>query len=182
MNNLLIDDAYSTTRGLAGTALPAAAADAAGGLPISDAGGLDLDAQIKTDIDNIATKAASLTFTVANQIDANVIDWKGATAPAMTGDAFARLGAPAGPSVSADVAAVKAQTAAIETDTQDLQTQVGTDGAGLTNIPWNAAWDAEVQSECADAIAAAEPIDADVKKINGTTITGDGSATPWGPA
>jgi len=44
LNNLLIDDAYSTTRGLSGTALPAAAADAAGGLPISDAGGLDMDA------------------------------------------------------------------------------------------------------------------------------------------
>ena len=39
-------DNYSATRGLAGTALPAAAADAAGGLPISDAGGLDLDAQL----------------------------------------------------------------------------------------------------------------------------------------
>ena len=36
-------DNYSATRGLAGTALPAAAADAAGGLPISDAGGLDID-------------------------------------------------------------------------------------------------------------------------------------------
>lgn len=35
--------AYSAERGLAGTALPAAAADAAGGLPISDAGGQDLD-------------------------------------------------------------------------------------------------------------------------------------------
>jgi len=35
------------------TALPNAAADAAGGLPISDAGGLDLDAQIGTDIDSI---------------------------------------------------------------------------------------------------------------------------------
>ncbi len=34
-----------------GLALPAAAPDAPGGLPISDAGGLDLDAQIKTDID-----------------------------------------------------------------------------------------------------------------------------------
>lgn len=61
---------------------------------------------------------------------------------AQTGDAYARLGAPAGASVSADIAAVKAQTAAIETDTQDLQTQIGTDGAGLTNMPWNAAWDA----------------------------------------
>ena len=35
---------YSVTRGLAGTALPAVAADGAGGLPISDAGGLDMDA------------------------------------------------------------------------------------------------------------------------------------------
>lgn len=43
INNALIDSAWSTTRGLAGTALPAAAADTAGGLPISDAGGLDMD-------------------------------------------------------------------------------------------------------------------------------------------
>jgi hypothetical protein len=74
-----------------------------------------------------------------------------------TGDCFARLGAPAGASVSADVAAVKAQTAAIEADTQDLQTQVGTDGAGLTALPWNAAWDDEVQSECTDALNAYDP-------------------------
>lgn len=39
-------DNYSATRGLAGTALPNAAADAAGGLPISDAGALDLDAKL----------------------------------------------------------------------------------------------------------------------------------------
>ena len=45
----------------------------------------------------------------------------------------------------------------IETDTQDLQTQIGTNGAGLTNIPWNSAWDAEVQSECADALNAYDP-------------------------
>lgn len=43
LNDALIENAYSATRGLAGTALPAAAADAAGGLPISDAGGLDMD-------------------------------------------------------------------------------------------------------------------------------------------
>lgn len=44
LNNALIDSAYSATRGLAGTALPDAVADAAGGLTISDAGGLDIDA------------------------------------------------------------------------------------------------------------------------------------------
>ncbi len=36
-------DNYSATRGLTGTAVPAVAADGAGGLPISDAGGLDMD-------------------------------------------------------------------------------------------------------------------------------------------
>jgi len=44
LNDALIESAWSATRGLAGTALPVAAADAAGGLPISDAGGLDMDA------------------------------------------------------------------------------------------------------------------------------------------
>ncbi len=43
LNNLLIDSAYSATRGLAGTALPAVAANGAGGLPVSAAGGLAMD-------------------------------------------------------------------------------------------------------------------------------------------
>lgn len=60
---------------------------------------------------------------------------------AQTGDSFARLGAPAGASVSADLAAIEAQT-----------DDIGTAGAGLTAVPWNAAWDAEVQSEVQDAI------------------------------
>lgn len=44
INTALINGAWSATRGLAGTALPDAAADAAFGLIISDAGGLDADA------------------------------------------------------------------------------------------------------------------------------------------
>ena len=39
----------------------------------------------------------------------------------------------------------------IEGQTDDI----GTAGAGLTAVPWNSAWDAEVQSEAADAITAA---------------------------
>ncbi len=126
-----------------------------------------------------------------------------------TGDNYARIGAPAGASVSADIAAVKSQTAAIETDTQDIQSKIGTPagasvsadiadvegkvddletrlgtpsdlgsgatvaanlvdieaqtddigtaGAGLTAVPWNAAWDAEVQSEVADALGVYDP-------------------------
>jgi phage baseplate assembly protein W len=34
---------------------------------------------------------------------------------------------------------------------------IGAAGAGLTGVPWNAAWDAEVQSECADALTAYDP-------------------------
>jgi len=54
-------DNYSVTRGLAGTALPAAAADAAGGLPISDAGGLDLDTQLGYLTAAVATATALAT-------------------------------------------------------------------------------------------------------------------------
>lgn len=72
------------------TALPNAAATASGGLP------------------TIGTGAGQIAITVNGMVDSNVVDWKGSTAPAMTGDAYARLGAPAGASVSADVAAVKA--------------------------------------------------------------------------
>lgn len=50
--------------------------------------------------------------------------------------------------------AIRDKASDIETDTQDLQLQVGTDGAGLTALPWNATWDAEVQSECNDALVA----------------------------
>ncbi len=45
----------------------------------------------------------------------------------------------------------------VEADTADIQTRLGTAGAGLTAVPWNAAWDAEVQSECTDAFNAYDP-------------------------
>jgi hypothetical protein len=71
--------AYSATRGLAGTALPAAAADAAGGLPISDAGGLDLDAKI-----------GALTYGTANRVNAQVYGMEAnvLTATAINADAI----------------------------------------------------------------------------------------------
>lgn len=61
LNNALIDSAWSTTRGLAGTALPDAAADAAGGLPISDAGGLDLDTKLANTNEVTAARMGALT-------------------------------------------------------------------------------------------------------------------------
>lgn len=65
---------------------------------------------------------------------------------AQTGDSYDRLGAPAGASVSADIAAIEDQT-----------DEIGAAGVGLTAIPWNSDWDAEVQSECTDALNAYDP-------------------------
>lgn len=60
-----------------------------------------------------------------------------------TADMQPKLGTPAGASISADIAAIEAQT-----------DDIGVAGAGLTAIPWNAAWDAEVESEANDALVA----------------------------
>lgn len=81
------------------------------------------------------------------------------------------LGTPAGASVSADIADVEGKVddlesrlgtpsnlgsgATIAANLADIEGQtddIGSAGAGLTNIPWNAAWDAEVQSEVVDAL------------------------------
>ena len=86
-----------------------------------------------------------------------------------TADMQPKLGTPAGASVSADIAAVKAETAAILTDTAEI----GAAGAGLTalatsaelaKVPksdgtatWNATAAAQIQSEAADALAAYDP-------------------------
>lgn len=83
-------------------ALPNAAADAAGGLIISDAGGLDAD------------------------------------------------------DLKADVTAILVDTAEIGAAGAGL-TEAGGTGDHLTAVPWNAAWDAEVQSEVADALAVYDP-------------------------
>lgn len=165
------------------TALPNAAADAAGGLVISDAGGLDADAQ-RADVAAIlvdtgttldaripaalvggrmdssvgamaantitaAATAADFTTevttglaleatlaTTAAYIDTEVAAIKAKTDNLPTDPAdesliiaatdaiMSRLGAPVGASMSADVAAVKAETATILADTNDIQTRL----------------------------------------------------------
>jgi hypothetical protein len=73
-------------------------------------------AQAETNYDHIA-----FTFIGTGAIPATVQVY---TSFPQTGDNFARLGAPAGASLSADVAAVKTQTAAIEVDTADIQSRL----------------------------------------------------------
>lgn len=96
--------------------------------------GTEIGAAVKTAVEAagshlalIKAKTDSLTFTVAGDVDCNVQTWKGSAAQDMTGDAYARLGAPAGASVSADIAAVKAKTdnlPADPADDSDIDTQL----------------------------------------------------------
>lgn len=81
------------------------------------------------------------------------------------------LGTPAGASISADLLTIDnlvddlesrlgtpsnlgsgATVAANLVDIEGQTDDIGAAGAGLTAVPWNAAWDAEVQSEVQDAI------------------------------
>lgn len=74
LNNALIDSAYSATRGLSGTALPNAVADATGGLPISDAGGLDLDSRLDVDMSSRAPAATALSTATWTTARAGYLD------------------------------------------------------------------------------------------------------------
>lgn len=51
------------------------------------------------------------------------------------------------------------QTARYSVDyiTNEVISDIGISGQNLSGIPWNSAWDAEVQSECADALTAYDP-------------------------
>lgn len=120
----------SATRGMAGTALPDAAADAGGGLPISDAGGLDVD----TMNSNVSAILTDTGTTLDNLVD----------------DLESRLGVPSNLGSGATIAA---NLVDIEAQTDDI----GAAGAGLTAVPWNAAWDAQVQSEVTDGLNAYDP-------------------------
>lgn len=222
INDLLCDSAYSTTRGFSGTALPAAAADAAGGIPISDAGGLDMDS-IKSDtaailVDtgttldgripaalvsgrmdvSVGAMAANVMTAAAAAADLTTELQSGlATAAALdTVDNFldteiaaiiTAIGTPAGASMSADIAAIKAETASILTDTAEI----GAAGAGLTALASQASvntiddfLDTEIAAIKAKTdqltFTKANELDSNIQSVNGVTVNGDGSGTPMG--
>jgi len=120
LNDALIEAVWSATRGLAGTALPAAAADAAGGLPISDAGGLDLDARIDAAITSrMATYTQPTGFLAAtfpsDPADQSLIIAATDAIIADTNDIQARLPAAlVSGRMSSDVVALSGSTAAAD--------------------------------------------------------------------
>lgn len=88
-------------------------------------------AQAETNYDHVA-----FTFTGTGAVPATVQIY---TTFPQTGDNFARLGAPAGASVSADVAAIKTETASILADTATLPTATPGAAGGLFIAGTNAA-------------------------------------------
>jgi hypothetical protein len=97
----------------------------------------------------LGTAVAAVSVAGVPEVDVTHVGGTAQTAGdiiADTNDIQSKIGAPAGASLAADIAAIEAQT-----------DDIGAAGAGLTGIPWNAAWDAEVQSEVADALAVYDP-------------------------
>jgi len=181
------------------TALPNAAADAAGGLPISDAGGLDLDTQlanavptvaaIRTEMDSNSTQLAAIVadtnelqtdWVNGGRLDLIIDAIKAVTDLLPDSGALTSLATAANlatvdtvvDGIQADLSNatdglgalktlidnVQTKANAIEVDTQDLQTQIGTAGAGLTDLGgMSTAMKAEVNAEADTALTDYDP-------------------------
>ena len=158
------DAAWITATGFAtsgqATAIQADTDDIQARLPaaLTAGGSIKADALAWNGLATVALPATPTNITAATGIVLSGVTHTGAVIPtvstltghtAQTGDSFARLGAPAGASVSADIAAVDTVVDAIKVKTDSLTfTQAG-------------------------------HVDSNVQRINDVTIVGDGSATPF---
>jgi len=137
------------------TALPNAAADAAGGLIISDAGGLDADAQLVTKINDILTDTGTTLQAEVDGIQADTEDIQTRLPAALTADG----------NIKADTLRVGGtlQTAGdIIGDTNDIQTRLpaalvsgridASVGAIAANAITAASMAADASAEIADAV------------------------------
>lgn len=143
LNNLLIDDSLSATRGLSGTALPDAVADAAGGLIISDAGGLDADAMNTAAVRLTAARAQVLTDwindgrldLILDIIAADVVNIDGAAMRGTDGVDTATMRGTDGVDTATmrgtDNAATEAKQDIIDTNVDQIETAVITNAAGV---------------------------------------------------
>lgn len=140
---------------------------------------------------NIAAPASTMDVLARVTLADTVTTYTGNTP--QTGDAYARLGAPAGASVSADVAAVKVDTAAVKAKTDNLPSDPAdaSDIAGsftTVNTKLDTIDDfldteiADIRNRLPAALSVNGNMKSDVKEVNDTTLQGDGAGIPWGPA
>ena len=131
---------------------------------------------IKLDVDTVTIEAADATDTINAQCDASIETYSldqlisAAVADEVVNDSIiAKL---VSKDATADWSDYSWQTESLESLKDGVLADILTDtavigaaGAGLTAVPWNAAWDAEVESEVEDAVGA------DVTSILGDTGT-----------
>ncbi|HCZ49800.1 MAG TPA: hypothetical protein DCZ11_12470 [Gammaproteobacteria bacterium] len=110
-----------------------------------------MDASVGAMAANTLTASALASDAVA-EIQSGLSTLDAASVRTAVGLASANLDTQLG-ALSTAIATVDGIVDSILLDT----TEIGAAGAGLTSLPWNAAWDAEVQSEVADALAAYDP-------------------------
>jgi hypothetical protein len=146
--------AYSAARGLAGTALPNAAADAAGGLPISDAGGLDLDNRMPASaaITNLNTV---FNTDFASNYDATADRWKSSMTH-INGTAITGTGSRIADSFVAMLnIASPVFTVGSVNQTGDSFARIGAAGASLTDLGgFSTTAKGQIQTEAEEALAA----------------------------
>lgn len=151
--------------------VPNAAADAAGGLPISDAGGLDLDSKLANTNEVTAARMGALTDWInGGRLDL-ILDIIAADTTTDIPTLIAALNDISTVEVNGVLEAYRTNGVASDNDAQSIlagnvqingvvdsiyldTVNIGTNGAGLNSIPWNAAWDSQVESECTDALTA----------------------------
>ena len=96
----------------------------------------DLNTGAQMDLQNAPNSTAIQAFKTAfAELQVDITKWKGSTAPAMTGDAFARLGAPVGASISADIIALQAVADAITAKTASLPAAPAAVGSAMSLTP-----------------------------------------------
>lgn len=129
------------------TALPNAAAEAAGGLFTRGTG------------------AGQINQPANGLIDANVERWNNTSVPAehsagypivtvKDGSGTGEINTNGGKVVGVELVDTLTTYTGNTPQTGDAYARIGANGAGLSAVPWNAAWDTEVQSEVDDAIKA----------------------------
>lgn len=139
----------SATRGMAGTALPDAAADAAGGIPVSDAGGLDLDT-LNTNVSSILTDTAEIGTAGAGLTNINLPNQTMDIVGSITGNLSGSVGSVTGAinTAAGTITTLDALDTAqdsqhsttqgkVDTAQADLDILTGTDGATLATSQAN---------------------------------------------
>jgi hypothetical protein len=155
------------------TALPNAAPDAAGGLPISDAGGLDLDAKLANTHEITAARMGALTDWIdGGRLDL-ILDARSSQASVDDLPTNAELATALGTADDAVLTAI----GDLPTNAELATALAAADDAVLAQV---ALVKAKTDSL---TFTVAGQVDANIQYVNDTAVTGDGqSGTEWGPA